>query len=70
MSVQQKTDTYPACHGIACAHHARCARWQAVQGSEADPNTMGTCVTNDGYPEFIEIKRSPLSELAAEAGHA
>lgn len=77
MSLALKTSTYPACHGIACLSHSQCARWHAVQGSEADHNTMGTCLDGDHYPEFVAHKPpplpprvSPLGELAAAAGHA
>ena len=71
MSLALKTDTYPACHGIACPLHSRCARWHAVQGSQADPNTMGTCLEGEGFPEFVEhvVPRAHLLELAAQAGH-
>ncbi len=73
MSLTPKTDTYPACLGIACPRHARCTRWHAVHGSEADPSTLDTCATGDdvpAYPEFVQIQREPLVDLAAKAGHA
>jgi hypothetical protein len=42
-----------ACYGVCCDLHARCARYAAVNGSrQVEP--MGTCVTDAGYPEFIE----------------
>ena len=77
MSLIPKTNTYPACLGIACPLHARCARYAAVHGSEADPNTMGTCLSGTAYPEFVELAQhaatsapQQLGDLAAQAGQA
>jgi len=44
-----------ACFGVGCAHHHRCARYEAVSASEANPDTLGTCVSAGRYPMFIEI---------------
>lgn len=79
MSLVPKTSTYPACHGIACNSHSLCARWHAVQGSEPDHNTMGTCLEHGSYPEFIayvppqridRLADLAALDLAAQAGHA
>lgn len=50
------------CFGVACLHHHRCARYAAVVDSQANPRTMGTCLTGDAYPLFVEVlvSRSPL----------
>jgi hypothetical protein len=42
-----------ACFGVGCAHHHRCARYEAVAASEASPDTFGTCVSAGRYPLFI-----------------
>lgn len=71
MSLALKTPTYPACHGIACHLHNRCARYTAVEAvGPSDPNTLGTCIENGDFPEFSEIETIPLAEMAAQAGHA
>ena len=45
-----------ACFGVGCARHHRCARYAAVVGTEASPQTLGTCVRADNaYPMFIEL---------------
>ncbi len=56
MSLQPKTDTFPACLGIACPKHSRCTRWHAVEGSQADPSTIDTCLdSEEAFPEFVEV---------------
>lgn len=47
-----------ACFGVACLYHHRCARYAAVADSQADPRTMGTCLTGDAYPMFMEVSVS------------
>ncbi len=51
-----------ACFGVACLHHHRCARYAAVVDSQANAETMGTCLTGDAYPLFVEalVSRSAL----------
>lgn len=46
----------PACFGVVCSQHKDCARYHAVDGSRADPKTIGTCRTRDGYPLFERIE--------------
>ena len=45
-----------ACFGVGCSHHHRCARYEAVSGSEASRETLGTCLMGGRYPMFIEVK--------------
>ena len=45
-----------ACFGVGCSYHHRCARYEAVAGSEASPQTLGTCVAGGVYPLFIEAR--------------
>jgi hypothetical protein len=42
------------CFGVGCLHHRRCARYAAVVDSQANPETLGTCVSGDTYPLFVE----------------
>lgn len=51
------TPQEPACFGIVCPLHGRCARYEAVNLSQADPHTLGTCRTGQSYPLFLEIER-------------
>ncbi len=46
---------FQACFGVACLHHHRCARYAAVVDSQASPETIGTCLTGDAYPLFVEV---------------
>jgi hypothetical protein len=41
---------------VGCRHHHRCARYEAVAGSEASAETLGTCVNDGLYPMFIQVK--------------
>jgi hypothetical protein len=43
------------CFGIACSVHYRCARYAAVDRSEADARTMGTCRQGDIFPMFVQL---------------
>lgn len=71
MSLARKTPTYPACHGIACHLHNRCARYAAIEAvGPDDPNTLGTCLNGEGFPEFSEIEPVAIAEPAAQTGHA
>jgi hypothetical protein len=47
-----------ACFGVGCAHHHRCARYEAVASSETSSETLGTCLSGDAYPMFVEISAS------------
>ncbi len=46
----------PACFGVVCPFHSRCARYAAVSLTEADPNTLVTCLTGDDLPLFVELR--------------
>ena len=54
-----------ACFGVACLHHHRCARYAAVVDSQASPKTMGTCLSGDVYPLFVEVQVSRPCNPAA-----
>jgi len=51
-----RRDSIRACFGVGCRHHHRCARYEAVAGSEASAETLGTCVNDGLYPMFIQVK--------------
>lgn len=56
-----------ACYGVCCDLHARCARYAAVNGSrQLDP--LGTCMTNDGYPKFVERPTADDLNLPHDGG--
>jgi len=44
------------CFGIACSVHHRCARYAAVDRSEADARTIGTCRQGESFPMFIQLR--------------
>jgi hypothetical protein len=52
------SESLRACFGVVCAHHQRCARYEAVASSEASSDTLGTCLSAGGYPMFIEVAKS------------
>jgi len=39
----------PACYGVCCGRHGRCARYEAVEGSPVD--AIAYC--GKGYPMFV-----------------
>lgn len=45
-----------ACFGVLCPNHGRCARYAAVVGSQADAQTMATCIRGEAFPLFLEIR--------------
>ena len=45
-----------ACFGVLCPNHGRCARYAAVVGSQADAETMATCLRGEAFPLFVEIR--------------
>lgn len=53
----------PACFGVACPRHERCARYAAVNQTQADPSTRATCLDRGTFPLFVP---SPLPREAAE----
>jgi hypothetical protein len=46
----------PACFGVGCPLRSRCARYAAVSLSEADPDTLVTCLEGESFPLFVEIE--------------
>ena len=44
-----------ACFGVACPVHGECARYAAVNFSQAEVRTIGTCLSSGTYPLFIRI---------------
>jgi hypothetical protein len=50
-----RSEPLQACFGVGCAHHHRCARYEAVVGSEARRDTLGTCLSSGRYPMFIAL---------------
>jgi hypothetical protein len=45
------------CFGVACRGRGRCARYAAVDDSQADPATLLTCATVRGFPLFVALSR-------------
>jgi len=50
------------CFGVACACRGRCARYSAVDDSQADPDTLVTCVKGQTFPLFVDS--SPVGRAA------
>jgi hypothetical protein len=46
----------PACFGVVCSFHSRCARYAAVSLSEADPDTLVTCLEGESFPLFVALE--------------
>ncbi len=53
-----------ACFGVACRCRARCARYAAVDDSQASPGTLVTCAKGKSLPLFVEAI-SPRSALCS-----
>lgn len=54
MTIVPITPERPACYGVCCNLHGRCARYAAVEG-KTDPNVIATCANGAGErPLFIE----------------
>jgi hypothetical protein len=49
----------PACFGVVCPFHSRCARYAAVSLSEANPDTLVTCLEGESFPLFVELETVP-----------
>lgn len=54
-SYEGRMDMLRPCFGVGCSHHHRCARYAAVDGSQADGETIGTCLKSGVYPMFVQI---------------
>jgi hypothetical protein len=50
------------CFGVACACRGRCARYSAVDDSEANPDTLVTCAKGQSFPLFVDS--SPAGRAA------
>jgi hypothetical protein len=46
----------PACFGLVCPLHSRCARYAAVSLSQADPDTLVTCLEGGSFPLFVALE--------------
>jgi hypothetical protein len=56
MNVMPITPTSPACFGTCCPIHARCARYQAVDGTRT-VFFIATCSTDgDKRPLFLSVE--------------
>ena len=44
-----------ACFGVACPVHGQCARYAAVNRSQADAGTIATCQVGTTFPRFVKI---------------
>ena len=56
-------DVMPACFGVVCPLHGRCARYAAVEHSTADADTRVTCQTEDRmFPLFLAMPPVPGTE--------
>jgi hypothetical protein len=51
------TFALPACFGVLCPLHSQCARYAAVSVSQADPNTLATCLEGERFPLFVAIEK-------------
>jgi len=57
-----------ACFGVACAAHARCARYAAVDDAPADPETMVTCQRGADFPLFVPVvEEIPVTKASSTA---
>ena len=54
--------TLPACFGVACPVHGQCARYAAVNRSQADAGTMATCQLGTTFPLFVKIDREEVAQ--------
>lgn len=54
-----------ACFGVCCDLHARCTHYALVDDHSGDSEPIGTCMTREGYPLFVERQRAdaPAEEL-------
>jgi len=55
-SYEGRTNLLRACFGVGCSHHHRCARYVAVDGSQASDRTIATCLKSGVYPMFVLIE--------------
>jgi hypothetical protein len=55
-------ETVPACFGVTCPVHAHCARYAAVNRSQADAGTMATCQRGPIFPLFVKIDREEVAQ--------
>lgn len=62
-----KAKIFLACFGVLCLRHHRCARYAAVVSSQANPNTLGTCLSGSAYPMFVEAVGSSTANAAGES---
>ena len=48
MTLRPITATDPACFGVCCPQHGRCARYSAIDGLEGDSQPIATCEDGAG----------------------
>jgi hypothetical protein len=53
MNIIPITDSTP-CFGIMCPQHAKCARYNAVDGSQPETQ-LGSCADGQDYPLFVPV---------------
>ena len=53
------------CYGVVCAQHARCLRYQAVDGMPGHHTAIASCVTRDGARPLFTL--SPVTVLERTA---
>ena len=49
-----------ACFGVTCPEHGECARYAAVNRSQADAGTIATCQRGTIFPLFVKIDREEV----------
>ena len=54
--------TMAACFGVTCPVHGQCARYAAVNRSQADAGTIATCQRGTTFPLFVKIDREEVAE--------
>lgn len=57
MTIVPITPERPACFGVCCNLHGRCARYAAVEGRHHDTAPIVTCLDGAGeHPLFVELE--------------
>jgi hypothetical protein len=60
----------PACFGVACSLRARCARYAAVAITQADRDTLPTCVDEGRFPLFLDLAIARFAiPVGSSTGH-
>ena len=56
------SETLVACFGVTCPVHGQCARYAAVNRSQADAETMATCRHGTTFPLFVKMDMEEASQ--------